>query len=181
MIQLHFFKKMFFHIVHFSAVLQQLQHIQSSISTVIMAIFSSNLLLFLYCYFGKIASESALDIVDLLFQSNWQVLPIKLQKYIIIMIANAQHPLDYDGFGVAVLNLETYAKVCQIEGGKYQNIKIYKKQHSRHKLMDENLIYFLVNQISAYVLYDVQDPVVHRLGRHCISKYEALRYLLSFH
>lgn len=77
-----------------------------------MALFSSNFLLFLYCYFGKIASESALGIADLLFQSDWQVLPRKLQKCFIIMIGDAQHPIYYDGFGIAILNLETYGQVC---------------------------------------------------------------------
>lgn len=76
-----------------------------------MAIFTSQLLLFLYCYFGKIASDSSFGIADLLFNANWQALPIELQKYVITMIAIAQHPLHYDGFGVAVLHLETYTKV----------------------------------------------------------------------
>lgn len=90
---------------------QQLRHIELSITTVIMAIIASTLILFLYCFFGKIASESSMGIANLLFQANWQALPLKLQKYFIIMIANAQIPLYYHGFGVAVLNLETFTKV----------------------------------------------------------------------
>lgn len=53
-----------------------------------------------------------MGVADLLFQANWQALPIKLQKYIIVMIASAQRTLYFDGFGIVVLNLEAYTQVC---------------------------------------------------------------------
>lgn len=45
---------------------------------------------------------------DCLYDTNWQKLPIRLQKYVVLMIGNAQKPLYYHGFGVALLNLETF-------------------------------------------------------------------------
>lgn len=48
---------------------------------------------------------------DCLYDTNWQMFSIKLQKYVVIMIGNAQKPLYYHGFGVAVLNLVTFTKV----------------------------------------------------------------------
>lgn len=56
-----------------------------------------------------------MGIATLLFQANWQALPLKLQKYFVVMITNAQTPLYYHGFGVAVLNLETFTKVIAVE------------------------------------------------------------------
>lgn len=67
--------------------------------------------LFVYCFFGKLATESYDEMATALFESNWQVLPINLRKYVILMIGNAQRPLYYHGFKIAVLNLETYLKV----------------------------------------------------------------------
>lgn len=67
--------------------------------------------LFLYCYYGKLASESFESMADLLYENNWPELPNKLKKYFILMIGNGQQPLFYHGFGIAVLNLETFSKV----------------------------------------------------------------------
>lgn len=47
----------------------------------------------------------------IVFECNWIELPQQLQKCFIIMFSNAQQPLYYDGFGVAVLNLQTFIKV----------------------------------------------------------------------
>lgn len=76
---------------------------------IVVSIGGSNL--FLYCFFGKVATESYRKMVDSLYEANWQILPIELQKYFILMIGNAQRPLYYSGFGVAVLNLKTFCKV----------------------------------------------------------------------
>lgn len=67
--------------------------------------------LFIYCYLGRVATESFLKMSECSYESNWQRLPVKLQKYFIVMIANMQQPLYYHGFSVAVLNLETFNKV----------------------------------------------------------------------
>lgn len=65
----------------------------------------------IYCFFGKLSTESFANMSIALFEANWQMLPIKLQKFFIMMIANAQRPLYYHGFNVAILNLETFTKV----------------------------------------------------------------------
>lgn len=48
---------------------------------------------------------------DCLFESNWQGLPVDLQKYVILMIKQSQEPLFYHGSGIAVLDLETFSSV----------------------------------------------------------------------
>lgn len=68
--------------------------------------------LFLYCYFGMLATQSYEEMSDYLyFDSYWFALPSKLQKYPIIMITNMQKPLYYHGFEVAPLNLRTFILV----------------------------------------------------------------------
>lgn len=57
------------------------------------------------------ATESCIEMADLLFESNWQCLPIQMQKYFILMINNVQKPLYYNGYGIIILNLETFTKV----------------------------------------------------------------------
>lgn len=70
---------------------------------------------FIYCYFGKLATKSFEDMPDLLYESNWQTFPIRLQKYIILMIGNMQRPLYYHGFGMVLLDLGTFSKVRVVE------------------------------------------------------------------
>lgn len=73
----------------------------------------STSLLFLYCFFGKLATDSYLRIGDLVYESNWQDIPVELQKYLILMIVNMQKSLKYHGFGIAVLDLITFTSVRQ--------------------------------------------------------------------
>lgn len=67
--------------------------------------------LFLYCFFGAMATESYEQMAECLYKSKWYGRPTHLQKYFIIMIGNMQRPLYYHGFGLAILNLQTYSTV----------------------------------------------------------------------
>lgn len=67
--------------------------------------------LFLYCYYGKCTTDSYAAFADCSYQSNWMDLLIDLQKYFILMIAHAQMPLHYHGYGMVNLNLESFCKV----------------------------------------------------------------------
>lgn len=69
------------------------------------------LIMFFYCYFGKLASISFEQMTDHVFQMNWQDLPVKLQKYFILLIANMQKPLFYYGGGIVILDLSTFVNV----------------------------------------------------------------------
>lgn len=57
------------------------------------------------------ATESFGQMTECLFGYSWYELPVDLQKYFVLMIANAQQPMFYNGFKIAVLNLETFTKV----------------------------------------------------------------------
>lgn len=78
---------------------------------IFLTVMVSTSLLFWYCYFGKIATDSFEAMSDCLYESDWPSLPIELQKYFIIMIANAQRKVHYHGFGIVKLDLEAFTKV----------------------------------------------------------------------
>lgn len=67
--------------------------------------------IFVYCFFGMVATESYEKMADSLFEFNWTDLDHQLQKYFIIMIGNMQKPIYYHGFYIAILNLNTFSKV----------------------------------------------------------------------
>lgn len=64
-----------------------------------------------YCYFGAQATKSFQQMADSLYASNWPDLPVALQKYVIVMIANMQKPLYYHGFNMINLDLKTFIAV----------------------------------------------------------------------
>lgn len=66
--------------------------------------------LLLYCYCGKIATESFEKMGQSAYDMNWQQFPIKLQRHFILIIGNAQRSLCYRAFGMTV-DLETYTHV----------------------------------------------------------------------
>lgn len=70
--------------------------------------------IFLFCFLGKLSSESYRKMGDSLYERNWHELPLKLQKYFMLMIANAQIPQNYHGYGLITLNLETFLCVSQL-------------------------------------------------------------------
>lgn len=79
--------------------------------------------MFLYCYFGVLATESFKSMTDSLYESEWSKFPVALQKYVIVMIANMQKPLRYHGFGIANLDLVTFIGVRIIQSIQFCKIK----------------------------------------------------------
>lgn len=67
--------------------------------------------LFIHCYLGNQATFNCHSYGDLLYESNWIALSPLHRKYIFVMIANAQRPIHYHGFGIAYLNMELFTKV----------------------------------------------------------------------
>lgn len=75
------------------------------------SIFTFTSTLFLYWYFGKRSTEYFEEMANCLYESNWPKLSIKLQKYLILMIANMQKPIYYHGLSIANLDLKTFNQV----------------------------------------------------------------------
>lgn len=67
---------------------------------------------YLQCLLGKMITERFARMPNHLFEhTNWYRLPNKLQKYFLLMIANTQKPLFFDGLGMFIVNLETFTTV----------------------------------------------------------------------
>lgn len=99
----------------FSFLFFPFQNVQRGVSFDILLVLIStangSVILYMYCSFGKKATDSFNKIGECMYNSNWHVLSIRAQKYLVLMIGNAQRPIQYHGFRIAVLNLETFLKV----------------------------------------------------------------------
>lgn len=102
------------HILIIFLSMQQFKHPDSNIGLIFVAGSVGTTNLFLYCFFGKLATDSFDNMAYCMYASKWQALPINLQKYFILMIGNMQRPLYYHGFNVAYLNLETFCRVTNL-------------------------------------------------------------------
>lgn len=76
-------------------IFQQLKYINSDIIIPLMSIVTSCANLFLYLYYGITSTQSFESMVNCLHESNWQDLPVELQKYFVIMIVNSQRPIRF--------------------------------------------------------------------------------------
>lgn len=56
-------------------------------------------------------TDNCIMFADALFETQWRKIPNHLQKYFIIMIAEAQKPIYLEGYGIIGLSLETFTKV----------------------------------------------------------------------
>lgn len=100
-----------FNIMYLLSLFQSRQQLDYSVAITSWLAVVGLMILFLYCFFGKMATESFAKICDRVFEMNWQKLPLKSQKYVILMITNMQIPLYYHGFEVAVMDLNTFVRV----------------------------------------------------------------------
>lgn len=118
------------------------------------AVLLSLSILFLYCYFGKVATDSYGKMADCLYEINWYEHPIELQKCLIIMITNAQKPLQYRGLS-ATLDLETFCEVSCLKLAKVQKDVIYFKPF---------ISFSLVYSIGLYLLHDFWNSDFRRMS-----------------
>lgn len=96
----------------FDFILQLFHHLDSSVAITLLAAWTGISPLFIYCYFGKLATESYEQMSDCLYYDfDWPYLPVKSQKCLIVMIANMQRPIYYHGFKIAILDLRTFIQV----------------------------------------------------------------------
>lgn len=110
---------------------------------------------FMYCHFGQIATGSYEKLADLLFGCNWQQLPLNLQKFFVLMIENMQRPLHYHGFGVAILNLETFRNV-----NEYYHVSTDSFQHAFNLTPSyyfSQFLHFSDTRSDCHLLHDVQN------------------------
>lgn len=88
-----------------------IKHPDLNFYMVLMALLVSGANLYFYCYYGNRSTDDYAQMANILFESNWNELPVEYQKFVKMMIANAQRPFFYHGLHIFHLNLETYLKV----------------------------------------------------------------------
>lgn len=82
--------------------------------TIFLTILLNTEWIFMHCLLGKLVTDRFNQLPDYLFNTKWYKLPVKVQKYFILLLANTQQPLLFHGFGIYVLDLEKFASVCRI-------------------------------------------------------------------
>lgn len=66
---------------------------------------------FLYCYVGSMITDQFFIYGDIAYESDWHKLPLGLQKYFQLIIADAQRQRVFTGFNVIDLDLTAFTKV----------------------------------------------------------------------
>lgn len=67
--------------------------------------------LYLYCYAGATVTINFSKYSKTIFQRDWYLMSVGLQKYLILMIRSAHRPLVFTGYGILKLDLETFTSV----------------------------------------------------------------------
>lgn len=105
----------------------------------------------LYCYFGRLTTDNYLQFSKCAYElTNWYELPVELQKYLILVISNANKPLYYNGLGIMSLKMETLTGV---------STSIIINIISRREVFSYDLYFVSVTDAENCnkLLYDVQD------------------------
>lgn len=78
---------------------------------VLLGMCVSLMTILIYCYTGSSATATLGELADVAYHSKWYTYDLKQRKWLIIIIANCQKPLIFDGFKVTQLSLATFARV----------------------------------------------------------------------
>lgn len=70
--------------------------------------------LYLFCHFGHEITQYFENIADTIYQLAWYVLPLDMQKDILLIVAFAQRRIFIRGHAGSHCNRETFMKVCYI-------------------------------------------------------------------
>lgn len=66
---------------------------------------------FLCCYFATLTSDRIFLISHIVYGSKWYLYPLKLQKYITLVIARSQQDAQFTGFNLIGCSLFTFGNV----------------------------------------------------------------------
>lgn len=71
----------------------------------------SSMWIFLYSYFANQITVRISTMSNTAYYSKWFACPLELQKYVVLIIARSQEPIQFTGFGIVNCTLETLGKV----------------------------------------------------------------------
>lgn len=70
---------------------------------------------YLFCDIGGSVSAAFADLNQLIYENSWELCPMELQKYTILMMASTQKPIHMKGFGSLHCSRETF-KIVGVKG-----------------------------------------------------------------
>lgn len=103
--------------------LQALQNLQLDIVIFILVTISALTDAYVFCYCGATTTMLFSEYADRLYEINSYDLPVPLQKQFVIILANLQRPVYYEGFGMVKLDLELFLNVKLIYVYRYIILK----------------------------------------------------------
>lgn len=77
----------------------------------IIGIVCSLVLLSVFCYYANLAIDRVLSIGDTVYALNWFNYPVRMQKYLILMIARSQERIEFTGLGLIKCSLEAFGQL----------------------------------------------------------------------
>lgn len=104
--------------------LQALKRMDLSVIKFSVVEFESNCIIFIYCSVGSLATDQFHRFGDISYEFEWYKLPIDLQKYFTLIIADAQRPRVFTGFNIIDSNLMMFTKVYFEHIAKRKSISI---------------------------------------------------------
>lgn len=93
---------------------QAIKTMDTSIFIVVMGIFVTVGNAFLCCLVGTWTKDNFWRYADISYESLWYKFPIDLQPYLRLIIADAQRPCIFNGFGIIELNVTMFGKVFSV-------------------------------------------------------------------
>lgn len=90
---------------------QAMKHLDLNALLLVIAFQMATGIVFLYCFTGSLSTEQFYRFGSMTYESDWYKWPNELQKYVLLIIANAQRPQIFNGFNVIDLNLLAFTKV----------------------------------------------------------------------
>lgn len=93
---------------------QVMKSLNSNIFIVLQCVPLGTGYVFLFCSVGSYTTDNFLRFADISYESLWYKFPPDLQKYLRLIIADAQRPQVFRGFGIVDLNLMAFAKVNKL-------------------------------------------------------------------
>lgn len=99
---------------------------------------------FLYCFFGSLTTDQFLRYAHISYESEWYTLPIELQKFIQLIIADAQRPRIFQGFKIIDLNLLAFTKVSYWDSVECGLISSNFKTFPKSQIMKTVITYYMM-------------------------------------
>lgn len=67
------------------------------------------------CIFADNVKTRILEITNIVYNSEWNLLPVNMQKTILKIICYGQRPIKFTGFGIVICSMESLTKVKSIK------------------------------------------------------------------